>query len=37
MVLARRRRERRGARAYAAISHGLIAVGSGDIDAARKN
>jgi HemY protein len=35
-VLARRRRERRGARAYAAISHGLIAVGSGDIDAARK-
>jgi HemY protein len=36
MVLARRRRERRGARAYAAISHGLIAVGSGDIDAARK-
>ena len=36
IVLARRRRERRGARAYAAISHGLIAVGSGDIDAARK-
>jgi HemY protein len=36
MVLARRSRERRGARAYAAISHGLIAVGSGDIDAARK-
>src|SRR4029077_18259630 len=35
-VLANRRRERRGARAYAAISHGLIAVGSGDIDAARK-
>ena len=35
-VLARRRRERRGARAYAAISNGLIAVGSGDIDAARK-
>jgi len=35
-VLARRRRERRGARAYAAISDGLIAVGSGDIDAARK-
>jgi HemY protein len=35
-VLARRRRERRGARAYAAISDGLIAVGSGDIDAALK-
>jgi HemY protein len=35
-VLAKRRRERRGARAYAAISDGLIAVGSGDIDAARK-
>jgi HemY protein len=35
-VLARRQRERRGARAYAAISNGLIAVGSGDIDAARK-
>src|SRR5580658_2763434 len=35
-VLARRRRERRGARAYAAISDGLIAVGSGDIDVARK-
>jgi len=35
-VLARRRRERHGARAYAAISNGLIAVGSGDIDAARK-
>ena len=35
-VLARRRRERRGERAYAAISNGLIAIGSGDIDAARK-
>ena len=35
-VLAKRQRERRGARAYAAISDGLIAVGSGDIDAARK-
>jgi HemY protein len=35
-VLARRRRDRRGARAYQAISSGLIAVGSGDIDAARK-
>jgi HemY protein len=35
-VLAKRRRERRGERAYAAISNGLIAVGSGDIDAARK-
>src|ERR1700720_946754 len=29
-VLAKRRRERRGERAYAAISNGLIAVGSGD-------
>jgi HemY protein len=36
-VLAKRRRDRRGARAYQAISHGLIAVGSGDIDAARKH
>ena len=36
-VLAKRQRERRGARAYQAISHGLIAVGSGDIDAARKH
>jgi HemY protein len=35
-TLAKRQRERRGARAYAAISNGLIAVGSGDIDAARK-
>ena len=35
-VLAKRQRERRGERAYAAISNGLIAVGSGDIDAARK-
>jgi HemY protein len=35
-VLAKRRRERRGERAYQAISSGLIAVGSGDIDAARK-
>jgi HemY protein len=35
-VLAKRQRDRRGARAYAAISNGLIAVGSGDIDAARK-
>jgi HemY protein len=36
IMLAKRQRDRRGARAYAAISHGLIAVGSGDIDAARK-
>jgi HemY protein len=36
LVLARLRRERRGVRAYEAISNGLIAVGSGDIDAARK-
>jgi HemY protein len=36
-VLAKRRHDRRGARAYQAISHGLIAVGSGDIDAARKH
>jgi HemY protein len=36
-VLAKRQRERRGARAYHAMSHGLIAVGSGDIDAARKH
>jgi HemY protein len=35
-VLAKRQRDRRGARAYAAISNGLIAIGSGDIDAARK-
>jgi HemY protein len=35
-MLARRQRERRGERAYAAISNGLIAIGSGDIDAARK-
>ena len=36
-TFARMRRERRGARAYEAISHGLIAVGSGDIDAARRH
>ncbi len=35
-ALARRHRERRGERAYQAISSGLIAIGSGDIDAARK-
>jgi HemY protein len=35
-TLAKLRRERRGVRAYQAISNGLIAVGSGDIDAARK-
>jgi HemY protein len=36
-TFARLRRERRAARAYEAISHGLIAVGSHDIDAARKH
>jgi HemY protein len=35
-VLANFLRNRRGVRAYEAISHGLIAVGSGDIVAARK-
>jgi HemY protein len=34
-IVARMRRERRGARAYEAISNGLIAVGSGDATAAR--
>ena len=34
-IVARMRRERRGVRAYEAISHGLIAVGSGDASAAR--
>ena len=34
-IVARMRRERRGAHAYAAISNGLIAVGSGDAAAAR--
>lgn len=34
-IVARMRRERRGARAYEAISNGLIAVGSGDAAAAR--
>src|SRR5580698_11554467 len=36
-TLARMRRDRRGARAYEAISHGLIAVGAGDIGTARKH
>jgi HemY protein len=36
IVLARLLRNRRGVRAYEAISNGLIAVGSGDIGAARK-
>jgi HemY protein len=36
-VLARFMRHRRGARAYEAISRGLIAVGAGDIAAARKH
>jgi len=36
IVMARRRRNRRGVRAYEAISNGLIAVGSGDIGTARK-
>jgi HemY protein len=35
-VLARMRRERRGMRAYEAISSGLIAIGAGDIAAAKK-
>lgn len=34
-IVARMRRDRRGARAYEAISNGLIAVGSGDASAAR--
>jgi len=34
-IVARIRRERRGARAYEALSNGLIAVGSGDAAAAR--
>jgi HemY protein len=36
-MLAKFRRERRGVRAYDAISNGLIAVGAGDIAAARKH
>jgi HemY protein len=36
VALANRLRNRRGVRAYAAISNGLIAVGSGDVAAARK-
>ncbi|HZC56578.1 MAG TPA: heme biosynthesis HemY N-terminal domain-containing protein [Xanthobacteraceae bacterium] len=36
-VLSRRRRERRGVRAYAAISNGLIAIGAGDVAAASKH
>jgi HemY protein len=36
IVLGHHLRHRRGVRAYEALSHGLIAVGSGDIDAARK-
>jgi HemY protein len=36
-ILAKFRRERRGALAYDAISNGLIAVGSGDVAAARKH
>ena len=35
-LFANLRRHRRGARAYAAISNGLVAVGSGDIAAARR-
>jgi HemY protein len=35
-ALARRRRARRGARGYRALSHGVIAVGSGDVRAARR-
>jgi HemY protein len=36
MLFARARQSRRGARGYRAVSRGLIAVGSGDIGAARK-
>jgi HemY protein len=36
MVLARLLRNRRGVRAYEAISHGLIAVGAGDVAAAQR-
>jgi HemY protein len=36
-VLSRRRRDRRGARAYEAISNGLIAIGAGDVAAANKH
>jgi HemY protein len=36
-TLANRREHRRGVRAYEAISHGLIAIGSGDIDAAQRH
>ncbi|MGB6537012.1 MAG: heme biosynthesis HemY N-terminal domain-containing protein, partial [Xanthobacteraceae bacterium] len=36
LALANRLRHRRGARAYEAISNGLIAVGSGDVVAARR-
>jgi HemY protein len=36
LVLSRMRRNRRGMRAYEAISSGLIAIGSGDIAAAKK-
>jgi len=37
MLLARLHRHRRGVRAYEAISNGLIAVGSGDVEAARQH
>jgi HemY protein len=36
-ALANRRQHRRGVRAYEAISHGLIAIGSGDLDAAQRH
>ena len=36
-LLGRIRRRRHGERAYEAISHGLIAVGAGDIEAAKKH
>jgi HemY protein len=35
-ILARRRRHRRGVRAYEAMSSGLIAIGAGDVAAARR-
>jgi HemY protein len=36
-ILDNRRRHRQGVRAYEAISHGLIAIGSGDLDAAQRH
>src|SRR5262249_44497040 len=36
-ILANRRRHRQGLRAYEAISNGLLAVGSGDVEAAQRH